>query len=53
VGGTASCDPALGYALPPGDYEVRVPVVQLTMHDNAPTEVSYVLSEPVPLTITP
>jgi len=53
VGGTASCDPALGYALPSGDYEVRVPVVQLTMHDNAPTEVSYILSGPVPLTITP
>jgi hypothetical protein len=53
VGGTASCDPDLGYALPPGDYEVRVPVIQLTMHDNAPTELSYVLSEPVPLTITP
>lgn len=53
VGGTASCDPALGYALPPGAYEVRVPVVQLTMRDAAPTEVSYVLSEPVPLTVVP
>ena len=53
VGGTASCDPALGYALPPGLYEVRVPVVQLTMHDIAPTEVSYVLSGPIPLTIAP
>lgn len=23
IGGTASCDPDLGYALPPGEYEVR------------------------------
>jgi hypothetical protein len=53
VGGTASCDPALGYALPPGQYEVRVPVVLLTSHDNAPTEVAYILSEAVPLTIVP
>ena len=53
LGGTASCDPALGYALRSGSYEVRVPIDQYTMHDNAPTEVSYLLSEPVPLTIVP
>jgi len=53
LGGTASCDPALGYALPAGSYEVRVPIDQYKMHDNAPTEVSYLLSEPVPLTIVP
>jgi len=53
VGGTASCDPALGYALPPGQYEVRVPVVVQTSHDNAPTEISYILTEAVPLTIVP
>ncbi|HEX4897852.1 MAG TPA: hypothetical protein VFV53_05775 [Candidatus Limnocylindrales bacterium] len=53
LGGTASCDPAIGYALPPGSYEVRVPIDQYTMHDDAPTEVSYLLSEPVPLTIVP
>jgi hypothetical protein len=53
VGGTASCDPALGWALPPGSYEVRVQVEVYTMHDNAPTEVGYVLSPPVPLTIAP
>lgn len=52
-GGTASCDPALGYDLPPGSYEVRVQILQLTMRDNGPTEASYVLSEPVPLTVTP
>jgi hypothetical protein len=51
LGGTASCDPALGYALPPGPYEVRVQILQLTMHDSAPTETSYLLSDPVPLTI--
>jgi hypothetical protein len=53
LGGTASCDPALGYALPPGRYDVRVPVDQYTMHENAPTEISYLLSDPVPLTIVP
>lgn len=53
IGGTASCNTALGYALPPGAYEVRVPVVLLAMHDNAPTEVSYLLSAPVPLTVFP
>jgi hypothetical protein len=53
VGGTASCDPSLGYALPPGSYEVRVRVQVQTTHDNAPTEVAYMLSDPVPLTIVP
>lgn len=53
LGGTASCDPALGYALPPGTYEVRAVVDVLTMHDNAPTDVAYILSEPVLLTIVP
>jgi hypothetical protein len=53
VGGTASCDPALGYALPPGPYEVRVRVDVQTAHDNAPTEVAYLLSDPVPLTVVP
>jgi hypothetical protein len=53
VGGTASCDPALGWALPPGSYEARVQVEVYTMHDNAPTEVGYVLSPPAPLSIVP
>jgi hypothetical protein len=53
LGGTASCDPALGYALPPGQYEVRAIVDVLTMHDNAPTEIEYILSDPAPLTIGP
>ena len=53
LGSTASCEPALGYALPPGAYDIRVAVDQYTMHDDAPTEVSYLLSEPIPLTIAP
>jgi hypothetical protein len=53
VGGTASCDPLLGYVLPPGEYEVRVPVIVLTPRANAPTGISYVLTEAVPLTILP
>ncbi|HEX5590799.1 MAG TPA: hypothetical protein VFX65_10965, partial [Candidatus Limnocylindrales bacterium] len=53
LGGTASCDPALGYALPPGSYDVRVIVDAYTMHETAPTEFAYLLSEPVPLTIVP
>jgi hypothetical protein len=53
LGGTASCDPALGYALPPGQYEVRAVIDALTMHDNAPTEIEYILSDPAPLTIVP
>ena len=52
IGGTASCDPALGYALPPGSYDVRVPVAQYTFTDG-PTAISYLLSEPVTFTIVP
>ncbi|MCI0582348.1 MAG: hypothetical protein L0227_05535 [Chloroflexi bacterium] len=53
VGGTASCDPALGYALPPGRYEVRAVIDVLTMHDNAPTDFGYILSDPAALVIEP
>jgi hypothetical protein len=53
IGGTASCDPALGWALPPGEYEVRVHVEVYTMVDNGPTEVGYVVSPPMGLTIEP
>ncbi|TAK00486.1 MAG: hypothetical protein EPO36_08535 [Chloroflexota bacterium] len=53
VGGTASCDPALGYALPPGSYEVRAVVDAYAMHDNGPTDIGYILSEAAPLTIVP
>jgi hypothetical protein len=53
LGGTASCDPALGYALRPGQYEVRAVIDAYTMHDNAPTDIGYILSDPAPLTIVP
>ena len=53
IGGTASCDPALGYALPPGSYEARAVVDVLTMHDNGPTDIEYILSDPASLTIVP
>lgn len=53
LGGTASCDPALGYGLPPGLYEVRAVIDVLTMHDNAPTDIGYILSDPAPLTMVP
>jgi hypothetical protein len=39
LGSTASCEPGLGYAIPPGQYDVRVLLDQYAMHDNAPTEV--------------
>jgi hypothetical protein len=54
AGATASCDPALGYALPPGTYEVIVPVDQYAYPvPDAGVVVSHLLSEPVPLTIVP
>jgi hypothetical protein len=53
LGGTASCDPALGYALPPGTYDVRAQVDQYTMHENAPTETRYLVSDSAALTIAP
>jgi hypothetical protein len=53
LGGTAACDPAVGYALPPGPYEARAVIDVLTMHDNAPTDFGYILSDPAPLTIVP
>jgi hypothetical protein len=51
IGGTASCDPDLGYALPPGDYDVRVPV-ELYEHPSGGFAVHAILSDPVPLEIT-
>ena len=53
LGGTASCDPALGYALPPGLYDVRVPVDQYAHPDATGVVITYLLSGPVPLEITP
>jgi hypothetical protein len=51
LGGTASCDPDLGYALPPGDYEVRVPVEQYEYPEDR-FERHAILSEPTPLTVS-
>ena len=54
VGGTASCDPALGYAVPPGDYVVVVPVDVITYaNPNAPATVNHLFSNAVPITIVP
>ena len=50
--GTASCDVALGYALPPGSYEVVVPVIcsNTAAGTNAPS-LSQLVSTPAPLTV--
>jgi len=50
--GTASCDPALGYRLPPGRYEVRTPVDQYE-YPGGEFEQHAILSSPTPLVITP
>jgi hypothetical protein len=52
IGGTASCLPDLGYALPPGDYDVRAAIDQ---YDRTQPEmiVRYLLSAPATLTVTP
>jgi hypothetical protein len=52
LGGTASCDPALGYRLPPGRYEVRTPVDQYE-YPGGEFEHHAILSSPTPLVITP
>lgn len=51
LGGTASCDPDLGYALPPGEYEARVPVAQYEYPDGQ-FELHAILTEPASLTVT-
>ena len=53
LGGTASCEPSLGYALPPGLYDVRVTVEQYAHPDVNGVVATYLLSEPVALEITP
>lgn len=52
LGGTASCDPALGYRLPPGRYEVRTPVDQYE-YPGGEFEHHAILSSPTELVITP
>jgi hypothetical protein len=51
LGSTASCDPELGYALPPGEYRVRVPVDQYE-YPGGEFEMHAILSDPAPLTVT-
>ena len=53
LGGTASCEPSLGYALPPGPYDVRVRVEQYTHPEATGVVITSLLSDPVPLEITP
>ncbi len=53
LGGTASCDPTLGYALPPGLYDVRVPVDQYAHPDATGVVITSFLSDHVALEITP
>jgi hypothetical protein len=52
LGGTASCDPALGYRLPPGRYEVRAPVDQYE-YPGGKFEQHAILSSPTLLVIEP
>jgi hypothetical protein len=52
LGGTASCDSSLGYALPAGDYEVRVPVDQYE-YPNGAFELHAIYSDRAALTIVP
>jgi hypothetical protein len=51
LGGTASCDPDLGYTLPLGRYQVRVPVDQYE-YPGGEFEPHAILSDRVSLTIT-
>ena len=51
IGGTASCDPDLGYALQPGEYEVRV-ALEHYERPNGQFEISGIVSEAVRLVVT-
>lgn len=53
VGGTASCLAELGYALPPGTYDVRAAIDQYERPAGGDTITRYLLSAPAPLTVTP
>jgi hypothetical protein len=53
VSGTASCVPALGYALPPGHYDVRAVVEQYHSLPAGGVVASDILSAPVPLEVVP
>jgi hypothetical protein len=53
LGGTASCLAELGYALPPGTYDVRAAIDQYEHPPDGDVIISYLLTAPVPLTVTP
>ena len=54
LGGTASCDPGVGYAVPPGDAFVVVPVdVYKRTDPNGPPEIMKLMSEPQQIRIVP
>lgn len=52
IGGTASCDPDLGYALPPGNYEVRA-AIENYERPNGQFELRGLLTEAARLEVTP
>ena len=52
-GGTASCLAELGYALPPGTYDVRAAIDQYDRLPQGEMIVRHLLTAPVPLTVTP
>jgi hypothetical protein len=51
IGGTASCDPELGYSLPAGAYEVRA-AVEHYERPNGQFALSGILTDPAPLNVT-
>ena len=53
IGGTASCLADLGYALPPGEYDVRAAIDQYDRPPQGEMVVRYLLSAPATLTVTP
>jgi hypothetical protein len=53
-GGTASCDPAAGYAVPPGTYDVRAVVERFDQASNTNGSTAvWFLSHPTTLVVTP
>ena len=51
--GTASCEPSVGYTLPPGQYEVLVPVVVLYPQREGDPTVNQLVTSPAALTVVP
>lgn len=51
--GTATCDPALGYALPPGRYEVVVAVTTSRPQSAGDSSSIQLVTVPSPLTVIP